>query len=135
MTVTDDCSNNWSNVITLNLDDPSMRLKPVHVANVAYAPGAPAFPLNQWVRTTVYLNYYTEQMHVWQNGQKVCSATFARGGTDMCQWHFGLYASGPNDNVVLHEDDLSIVKLLAPLTDFAAEPRFPGLASTCAATP
>jgi hypothetical protein len=124
MTVTHDCSNSWQQVVTLNIDDSSMRLKPVHVSSVSYAPGAPAMPLRQWVRITVYLNYAAGSMHVWQNGAKVCSAAFSRPVTTMCQWHFGLYASGPNYDVVLYEDDLSMVKLLQPLTSFAAEPTF-----------
>jgi hypothetical protein len=63
-------------------------------------------------------------MHVWQNGRKICSATFSRPVTTMCQWHFGLYASGPNDNISLYEEDLSIVKLNQPLTNFTTEPWF-----------
>ncbi|HWB19111.1 MAG TPA: hypothetical protein VG711_02340 [Phycisphaerales bacterium] len=124
MTVTDDCSNNWNNVITLNIDDSSMRVKPVHVTSVSYASGAPAMPLSQWVRTKVYINYNTGAMHVWQNGRKICSATFTRDVHTMCQWHFGLYASGPNDNITLYEEDLSIVKLNQPLTNFTDEPWF-----------
>lgn len=133
MTITHDCSNNWASVLCLNLDDSSMRLKPVHVSSVTYAPGAPAFPRNQWNRITVYVNYYTGSMHVWQNGTKVVSATFSRPGSTMCQWHWGLYASGPNNNVTLHEDNISIVRLDAPLTNFTAEPTFPG--SLCVAGP
>lgn len=124
MTITSDCSNNWNNVLTLNIDDSSMRLKPVHITGGAYAPNAPSFPLNQWVRVTVYVNFYTGQMHVWQNGVKVCNATFSQPGNTMCQWHFGLYASGPNHDLTLYEDDIKIVKLNAPLTNFNAEPWF-----------
>lgn len=135
MTVTSDCSNNWNDVITLNIDDSSMKLKPVHVTTVTYAPNAPSFPLQQWNRTTVYINYNTGQMHVWQNGQKVVSATFSRPVHTMCQWHWGLYASGPNDNVVLYEDDIHIVKLLEPLTNFTAEPWFDDVVTVCGALP
>lgn len=134
MTVTPDCSNNWADVITLNLDDSTMRIKPVHVSSVTYAPGAPAMPEEQWVRTTVYINFNTDVLHVWQNGAKICSATFSNASTTMCQWHFGLYASGNNDNIVLHEEDMSIVKLLQPLTNFTAEPWY-NLASPCEALP
>lgn len=122
LTVTSDCSNAWNNVLTLNIDDSSMKLKPVHITGGAYAPDAPAFPLQQWVRITSYINFYTGQMHVWQNGQKVCNATFTQPNTKMCQWHWGLYASAPNHDLVLHEDNISIVKLNAPLTNFTAEP-------------
>ena len=122
MTVTNDCSNTWADVITLNLDDSTMRIKPVHVSTVTYVPNAPSMPLQQWVRTTVYLNYYAGVMHVWQNGTKVVSATFSRPVDTMCQWHWGLYASGNNDNITLYEENISIVKLQQPLTNFALEP-------------
>jgi hypothetical protein len=135
LTATHDCSNNWSQVLTLNIDDPSMRLKPVHVDAVQYAPGAPAMPLRQWTRITVYMNFYTGDMHVWQNGAKVCNAWFSRPSGRICQFHFGLYASGPNDNITLYEDDYSIVKLSQPLTNFGIEPAFPGLMSPCGIAP
>lgn len=135
LTVTDDCSNNWNTVVTLNIDDASMRLKPVHVTSVSYATAAPAFTRAQWNRVTTYINYYTGSMHVWQNGAKVCSATFSRATPTMCQWHFGLYASGPNDNITMFEDDLSLVKLLEPMTNFTIEPRFPSLVSPCGIAP
>lgn len=135
LTCTNDCSHAWSNVITLSLEDSSMRLRPAHVSSITYAPGAPSFQRGQWNRITVYLNYYTGQMHVWQNGAKVCNASFSPAGSKMCQWHFGLYASGPNSNVTLFEDDYSIVKLLQPMTNFTVEPRFPAMVSPCGILP
>jgi hypothetical protein len=131
MTATHDCSNNWDQVVTLNLDDATRRLKPVHVSSVTYAPGAPAVPLQQWARVTVYLNYSTGSMHVWQNGVKVVSATFTRPITTICQWHWGLYASGNNDDIVLHEDSIRILKLQQPLTNFTIEPWMLGIGAGC----
>jgi hypothetical protein len=124
LTIVDDCSNNWTGVIGLNLDDSTGRLKPSHMTSVTYASNAPAFPLQQWVRTTAYVNYYTGEMHVWQNGQKVASAAFTRPVKKMCQWHWGLYASGNNSNIILYEDDISVVKLNQPMTNFTIEPWF-----------
>ncbi len=135
MTCTHDCSNSWIGVVTLNIDDSSMRLKPVHVNTVTYAPNAPAFQRGQWNRITVYLNYYSGVMHVWQNGAKVCNATFTVSVPKMCQWHFGLYASGQNDNITMYEDDYSIVKLSQPMTNFSIEPRFPNVISPCGILP
>ncbi|MHC5005666.1 MAG: hypothetical protein ACYTJ0_21415, partial [Planctomycetota bacterium] len=125
MTVTDDCSNAWQGVITVNIDDPSNRLKPVHVDGVSYENDAPAFPLREWVRTTVYVNFYDQLMRVWQNGEPVATATFTRPGLTACQFHFGLYASGANDDVVLYEDNIAIWRLDAPLADLDAEPWSP----------
>ncbi len=135
LTVTHDCSNNWDQVVTVNLDDSSMRLKPVHVSSVQYAPNAPSFPRGQWVRVTSYINYYTGEIHVWQDGTKVVRGTFSRPNVRMCQWHWGLYASGNNDNITLYEDDISIVKLQEPLVNFNVEPRFPNLVSACTPIP
>jgi hypothetical protein len=131
MTITDDCSNNWSNVLTLNIDDSTRRIKPVHVSSVSYEPNAPAMPLQQWVRITVYVNYYAGVMHVWQNGIKIASATFTRPTQTMCQWHFGLYASGNNSNILLYEDNLSITRLTQPLVNTTIEPWFAASTNTC----
>jgi hypothetical protein len=132
MTVTHDCSNAWHDVIVLNIDNESMRLRPSHVDGVQYALGAPAFPRDQWVRVTVYVNLYTGQMHVWQDGIKIANAWFTRPSGQTCQYHWGLYASGANWDITYYEDDLRIIKLTEPLLEFVGEPSFPGLASPCA---
>lgn len=132
MTATDDCSNAWHRVITLNIDDPTMRLRPQHVDGVQYAYAAPAFPRDQWNRVTVYLNLYTGVMHVWQNGTKVATAWFTRPSHQTCQYHFGLYCSGMNYDVAYFEDDMRIIKLTQPLLDFVGEPTFPRMMSGCA---
>lgn len=126
-TVNSDCG--WEErVITLGLEDTTWRLTPAHIANtggtVTFDPDAPAFPRNRWVRTTIYINYHDGTMHLWQDGQKVLAATFSRPSQDICQWHWGAYASSDNTDVVLYEDDLSIWKLEAPWPDFDVEPYF-----------
>jgi hypothetical protein len=131
MTATDDCSNAWARVITLNLDDPTMRLRPTHVSGIQYTLGAPAFPRDQWNRVTVYLNLFSGQMHVWQNGVKVCHAWFTRPTTQTCQYHFGLYASGVNNDITYYEDDLRIIRLNEPLLNLVGEPTFPDIAMPC----
>lgn len=131
MTVTDDCSNAWHRVITLNIDDTSMRLRPQHVSGVQYAFGAPPFPRDQWNRITVYVNLTLGEMHVWQNGIKIAQAWFTRPSPQACQFHFGLYCSGQNDDITYYEDDFRIIKLTAPLANLIGEPTFPGMASNC----
>lgn len=61
-------------------------------------------------------------IHVWQDGQKLLAATVSRPTSDVCQWHWGAYASGDNDDIVLYEDDISIWRLDAPWPDFGVEP-------------
>ncbi len=124
-TVNNSCD--WSdNVITLGLEDASFKLTPAHIKNtggtVSFSAGAPAFPLGKWVRTTIYINYHTGVMHVWQDGKDLLHATFSRPSKQICQWHWGAYASKDNTNVVLYEDDNSIWKLGEPWTDFKVEP-------------
>jgi hypothetical protein len=124
-TVNNSCD--WSdNVITLGLEDPSNRLTPAHIVNnggtVEFVDGAPGFPLGQWVRTTIYINYVEGRMHLWQDGAEILDATFSRSDTDMCQWHWGMYASSDNTDVVLYEDDNSLWKLEEPWQDYAVEP-------------
>jgi hypothetical protein len=127
----------WSEpVLTLGLEDPSNRLAAAHYQEVAagtrvFLPGAPGFPLGRWVRITLYVNYYDGVMHVWQDGAQVSHVTFGRVTKTICQWHWGAYASGDNDNLVLYEDDNSIWKLQKPWTDFTVEPWFGGSVRPC----
>lgn len=125
-TVNSDCG--WGeDVITLGLEDTTWKLTPAHILNtggtVTFDADAPAFERGRWVRTTIYINYVRGEMHVWQDGHSVVHGTFTRPSTDICQWHWGAYASADNDDVVLYEDDNAIWKLDAPLTDFTVEPR------------
>jgi hypothetical protein len=133
-TVNNDCG--WGDtVITLGLEDVSNKLTPAHILNtggtVTFAPNAPSFPIGQWVRTTIYINYYDGVMVNWQDGAKVSESTFTRSDHDVCQWHWGAYASGDNDDVVLYEDDNVIWKLDEQLTSFDAEPYFDVSISVC----
>lgn len=124
-TVNDACDYS-SNVLTLGLENVENVLTPAHVINnggtVEFEPNAPAFPVGAFARITIYVNYYDGVMHVWQDGTSVLHAAFDRPGTDICQWHWGLYASGDNTDVVLWEDDNSLWKLGEAWTDFTAEP-------------
>jgi hypothetical protein len=134
-TVNSDCG--WADeVLTLGLEDPSNRLAAAHYqpggGTRSFAPGAPGFPLGRWVRLTIYVNYYTGIMHVWQDGQEISHVTFFRPKKTICQWHWGAYASGDNDNLVLFEDDNSIWKLEQEWTDMRQEPNFGGEVPVCA---
>ena len=80
--------------------------------------------MGTWVRTTIYINYHSGVIHIWQDGAKLLEGTFTRGDTDICQWHWGAYANQANDDVVLYEDDNSIWKLNEPWPDFSQEPYF-----------
>ncbi len=133
-TTNGDCG--WAErVITLGLEDSSRRITPAHVretgGTVTFSPGAPSLPLNRWVRVTVYVNYHTGVLHVWQDGASVVHGTFSRPSTDICQWHWGAYASGDNDDIVLYEDDKSIWKLDSPWTDWSREPWLDGSVTPC----
>lgn len=114
------------NVITLGLEDASNRLTPAHIKStggtVTFAPNAPSFPMDTWARTTLYINYHSGVMVIWQDGAKVSESTFTRPTKTICQWHWGAYANQDNDDVVLYEDDISIWKLHAPLPNLDDEP-------------
>ena len=62
-------------------------------------------------------------LHVWQDGRSALHVTgVVRPLRTYCQWHWGLYASGDNDDLVLHEDDFTLHRLHEPWTDWAREP-------------
>lgn len=113
-------------VVTLGLDQRDGVLRAAHYwpeATQTIERGAPPMPMRQWVRVTVYLNLYTGDMHVWQDGRSVLHVEgIHRRMTTMCQWHWGLYASADNTDVVLFEDDMSVWKLDQAWTDWSREP-------------
>jgi hypothetical protein len=129
-TVNGDCT--WTDgndrVLGFGIEDASGRLAAAHYqagsGSRTFEPNAPALPRREWVRVTVYVNYHSGVMHIWQNGQSHQHVTFTRPYRTICHWHWGLYASADNDDVVLFEDDNSIWKLGEPWTDFGVEPYF-----------
>jgi hypothetical protein len=122
-------------VLTLGIEDASGRLAAAHYQSGGgtrtFEPGATAMPRGEWVRITVYVNYHSGEMHVWQNGKSSQHVTFKRSGKTICHWHWGLYASSNNDDVVLFEDDKSLWKLHEPWDDFSVEPYFDATVRTC----
>ena len=122
-------------VITLGIDQPDGILRPAHhwpEGTLSIEPGAPAMPRGQWVRITVYVNFHTGVMHVWQDGRSVEHVTgITRATKQMCQWHWGLYASGDNTDVELYEHDLSLSKLGQEWTDWSREPHLGETQAVC----
>ncbi len=134
LTSNNSCS--WSDtVVTYGLEDSGNRINPAHITNtggtLTYAGTRSAYPMRQWVRQTLYLNYHSGVMHMWQNGQKQWQATFRRPTKQICQFHWGLYASGANTSISLFEDDFSIWKLDQPLASFDVEPWLGQTRSVC----
>lgn len=123
---TNNSCNHSDRVVTFGLEDATNQLTPAHVlatgGSLTYAPERSAFPLRQWVRTTVYVNYYTGELHVWQDGVSQMHGTFRRSTNQICQLHWGLYASAVNTAITLFEDDMSVWKLQQPLADYDHEP-------------
>jgi hypothetical protein len=124
MTANNTCD--WSdNVLGFGLEDPTHRWVPAWVTStggsVTYAPTRAPFPFGRWVRTTVYLNYYTGVMRSWQDGAEQFTANFRRNSNRICHFHWGLYAGAVISSLTLFEDDFSIHKLDQPAT-FTSEP-------------
>jgi hypothetical protein len=133
-TAQSDCA--WGErVVTLGLENVERRLTPAHIwttgGEVMFEPDAPAFPLGQWTRITVYMNYHDGVMHVWQDGESLVHATFSRPSSTFCHVHWGAYASGDNTDIVFFEDDLSVWKLEEPWPDMSVEPYFAEEVATC----
>jgi hypothetical protein len=126
----------WSDdVLTLGIEDESDLLAAAHYwvdgGTREYEPDAPGIPRGEWFRVTIYFNFYSGEMHVWQNGQSISHVMFSRPIKTVCHWHWGLYASADNDDVVMFEDDKSIWKLNEPWDDFTVEPYFGEEIATC----
>lgn len=113
-------------VVTLGIDNADGVLRAAHYwpeGTMTIEPGAPAFPTGRWVRLTVYMNLYTGDMHVWQDGRSISHVSgITRASRFMCQWHWGLYASGDNTDVVMYEDDKIVWRMDQPWTDWSREP-------------
>ncbi len=113
-------------VITVGLDQPDGMLHAAHYwpeGTEQVVPGAVPLPRDRWVRLTVYLDLDSGILHVWQDGVSTLHVTgFVRPVTTYCQWHWGLYGSGDNTDIVLHEDDFAVHRLNAPWTEWDREP-------------
>lgn len=113
-------------VVTLGLEESSHRLTPAHILDtggtVDFVRPDAVLPDGGWFRLTVYINVHDGEMVVWQDGAQTIRTSFTRPSRDLCQFHWGAYASGDNSDVVLFEDDKSIWILDAPFTPGAAEP-------------
>ena len=122
-------------VVTVGLDQPDGLLHAAHYwpeGSERVEPGAVAMPREQWVRLTVYVDLDDGVLHVWQDGRSTLHVTgIVRSPTSYCQWHWGLYASGNNTDVVLYEDDFAMHRLHAPWTDWSREPWFGGSVTRC----
>ncbi len=121
-TVNTDCGYQ-EEVVTLGVDSPSRRLTPAHVRETTFAPDAPRLPLRRWVRVTVLVNAARGELDAWQDGRWVVRSRFARPTSDLCQWHWGLYASGDNDALTLYEDDIAVWRLDEDWSARSREPR------------
>ena len=85
------------------------------------------FPTKEWVRLTIYVKFTGGQngyMHGWMNGEEMFSGAVTRSQTSGCQWHWGLYASPDNNDVLMYEDDIRIYSLDDDWPDFSVEPYF-----------
>jgi hypothetical protein len=86
----------------------------------------PAFPLRQWVRLTMYLDYHGTDgfVQLWQDGVPVMRADWRlpMPGTDLLRAHWGLYAHPGVASATLYNDELAIWSLSEPLTDLVSEP-------------
>jgi hypothetical protein len=122
-------------VVTIGLDQPDGMLHAAHYwpeGSERLEPGAVPMPREQWVRLTILVDLDDGILHVWQDGRSTLHVTsIVRAPTSYCQWHWGLYASGNNTDVVLYEDDFALHRLAAPWTDWSREPWIGGSVARC----
>jgi hypothetical protein len=83
------------------------------------------FPLRQWVRITMYIEYNgtTGFVQAWQDGVPMLRGAWTQTpGTALLRAHWGMYANGAVDHGVQYNDDLAIWTLDEPLSDLVTEP-------------
>jgi hypothetical protein len=86
------------------------------------------FPLDRWVRFSVYLDYRgtTGTVVVWQDGIPMLEGEVADlagdPGTALSYMHWGLYTSGGVSSATQYNDDIQIWRLPNRLDDFDTEP-------------
>lgn len=123
----------WANnedweVHTMSVCDRKLEMAHLSWSYIGPEP-QPDFPLNQWVRLTVYIDYPpngTGMVHVWQDGVPVLEGAYtARSGQSLMRAHWGMYASAEITQGVQYNDEIQIWSLSDPLTDFSMEPPSP----------
>lgn len=124
LTLTPDQSDNWNRTVLLNLT-PDGYAKLVHVPRQGEQDrteqvtadndptGALLFPLRQWVRFDVYIDFDADhgQAIAWQDGVRVSAARVEGGAGALAQAHFGLYAAAAVPRGTIVNDDLTIREL------------------------
>jgi hypothetical protein len=89
---------------------------------------APDFPLRQWVRFTVYIDYAgtTGFVQAWQDGVPILRADVsqlaAHPGDSLITAHWGMYAAAAVDHGTQYNDAIRLWALDAPLSDLQTEP-------------
>jgi hypothetical protein len=123
----------WGNNEDWIVHTMSVRFRKVEMAHLDWEwigpDPAPDFPLHQWVRFTVYIDYEAEEgglVHVWQDGMHIMRGVFTQAsGNHLLRAHWGLYAPGTLTQGAEYNDEIQIWTLSEPLTDFEKEPSSP----------
>lgn len=117
----------WSDsVLSLGLGNTSARLAVSHDevnggGSVVF-PNAPEMPRGTWTRIAAYVNYHSQTLVVWQDGQAVTQANFVRPGKTLCHIRIGAYVSANTSDAQVTVDDPEIWKLRGRVSNFESEP-------------
>ncbi len=112
-TFTDDESDRWSRTVLVNLSHDGF----VHLQHTSgqgqqdavYQTDTRKFPMRQWVKLTVYLDFGADgYAKVWQDGELVSHAVVGNISDRLAQAHFGLYSPPWMESGVVYNDDLVI---------------------------
>ena len=119
----------WTNTEAWNVFTTSVVrgiLEVAHMSDVRYH-GPRRFPMDQWVRITMYCHLKPEGpglVYIWVNGKPTVSATFSYEGP-LIAAHWGMYAAPDVTKAVQYNDEIQIWSLDKPWTDFDREPPSP----------
>lgn len=84
--------------------------------------GAPVAARSEWSHVTVYVNYYEQVLSVWQDGILASRAEFERPGNTLCHIWLGAAFGANSVDSRVYQDNVTIWRLSAPLSDADSEP-------------
>ena len=103
----------WKDLFTLSISERGI----IHMWNLdwRYVEAPKTFPVRRWVRLTVYIDYASGAVVVWQDGVRIMFGNY-RKGTQMAlrRAHWGLYTSPKVTSTTVYQDEVAIWKLSTP---------------------
>ena len=103
----------WNDVFTLSINQRG--ILHMHHLNWKHVQKPKPFPVQRWVRITVYIDFGSGEVVVWQDGKRVLTGNYDKGSEDaLRQAHWGMYSNNKVSSGIMFNDEVAIWTLSEP---------------------